>query len=149
MQVSAVIPTYNCSRLLRRAIDSVLAQSIPVELIVVDDGSSDDTATVVASYGNAVRYLYQPNAGAAAARNAGICAARGEWIAFLDHDDEWLPTKTEKQLAAIKMRPESAVCYTWCWLVNHAGDERLVRMRRPERSGRDFAGRTSLCRRWQ
>jgi glycosyltransferase involved in cell wall biosynthesis len=97
--VSAIIPTYNCSRYLEEAIDSALAQTYPhVEVVVVDDGSTDQTAGVAASYGNAVKYVYQENRGTATARNTGIAHSRGELIALLDHDDRWLPEKLERQV---------------------------------------------------
>jgi glycosyltransferase involved in cell wall biosynthesis len=96
--VSVVIPAYNAQQYIARAIRSVLAQTFaPTEIIVVDDGSTDKTADVVKSFGPAVRYLHQANAGAAAARNHGINAATCEWVAFLDADDEWLPEKLERQ----------------------------------------------------
>ena len=85
---SVIIPAYNAEATLARALDSVLAQTWPAyEIIVVDDGSSDATAAVVAMYGDKVRYLYQYNAGVSAARNAGAEAASGDWLAFLDADD--------------------------------------------------------------
>ncbi|CAH1087182.1 glycosyltransferase family 2 protein [Candidatus Nitrotoga sp. 1052] len=85
---SVIIPAYNAAATLARALDSVLAQTWPAhEIIVVDDGSSDATAAVVAAYGDKVRYLYQYNAGVSAARNAGAQAASGDWLAFLDADD--------------------------------------------------------------
>ena len=85
---SIIIPAYNAAATLARALDSVLMQTWPAhEIIVVDDGSSDATAAVVASYGDKVRYLYQHNAGVSAARNVGAKAASGDWLAFLDADD--------------------------------------------------------------
>lgn len=85
---SVIIPAYNAAATLARALDSVLAQNWPAhEIIVVDDGSRDATAAVVATYGDKVRYLYQQNAGVSAARNAGAQAATGDWLAFLDADD--------------------------------------------------------------
>jgi len=91
MRISVVIPAYNAGRYIGRAIDSVLAQTRPPdEIIVVDDGSTDDTAAVVRGYGDKVRFIRQENAGASVARNTGIEAATGDWIAFLDADDEWL-----------------------------------------------------------
>jgi len=97
--VSVVIPTYNAASFLEQAVDSALAQTYgAVEVIVVDDGSTDHTAEVLGRYANRLRVLQQANQGAAAACNAGVEAAAGGWIAFLDADDEWLPAKLERQL---------------------------------------------------
>lgn len=105
--VSVVIPAYNAQDYIGRAIDSVLAQTLPPdEIIVVDDGSTDNTARVVKSYGSKVRYIHQENAGASVARNAGIDAAAGPWIAFLDSDDEWLPEKLRLQTELLKRNPD-------------------------------------------
>jgi len=105
--VSVIIPAYNSEKFIRRAIDSVLAQTHPAaEIIVVDDGSTDNTGEIVQSYGPPVQYLHQENAGPGAARNAGIRAARGDWIAFLDHDDEWLPEKLQVQLDLLQRHPD-------------------------------------------
>ncbi len=90
--VSAVIPSYNYGAYVGKAIDSVLKQTHPnVECIVVDDGSTDNTREVVAAYGERVRYIYQKNAGLPDARNTGVKAALGEFVGFLDSDDEWEP----------------------------------------------------------
>ncbi len=98
--VSVVIPAYNLARYLPQAIDSALAQSCPAaEVIVVDDGSLDETPELLASYGDRIRILRQENRGLSAARNAGAAVARGDLLAFLDADDVWLPTKLEKQIA--------------------------------------------------
>ena len=111
--VSVIIPTYDRASTLPRAIDSVLAQTLaPLELIVVDDGSADDTERLVRDRYARVRYLKQSNAGVSAARNRGLAAARGSWLAFLDSDDEWRPRKTERQLAALAERPDVLVCHT-------------------------------------
>jgi len=99
-QVSAVIPTYNYGRFVVEAVESALGQSWPVEVIVVDDGSFDDTRQRLAGYGDRIRYIYQENRGLSAARNTGIRAARGEWVAFLDADDVWHRDKTAVQLNA-------------------------------------------------
>jgi glycosyltransferase involved in cell wall biosynthesis len=105
--ISAVIPAYNNAAYLPDAVASVRAQSVPVrEIIVVDDGSTDNTAAVVATLGADIRYLRQINAGPSAARNAGIAAAQGEFIAFLDADDQWTPDKTAQQLAVFEKHPE-------------------------------------------
>src|SRR5215212_11526906 len=98
--VSVVIPTYNRRRLVVEAVESALAQTYrPLEILVVDDGSTDGTEAELHRFGSAVRYLKQPNQGAAAARNRGIRAATGELVAFLDSDDLWAPAKIEKQVA--------------------------------------------------
>lgn len=109
--VSVVIPAYNAAWCVRKAIDSVLAQDYrDFEMIVVNDGSTDDTAPVLASYGSAIRVVDQANGGMSNARNAGIRAARGELIAFLDSDDWWLPTKLGRQVALMHERPELGFC---------------------------------------
>jgi glycosyltransferase involved in cell wall biosynthesis len=100
--VSAVIPAFNYGRYIADAIDSVLAQTRPPqEVIVVDDGSTDDTRTRVSRYGGRVRYVHQANRGLSAARNTGIREASHEWIAFLDADDVWHPEKLEVEFNAI------------------------------------------------
>jgi glycosyltransferase involved in cell wall biosynthesis len=99
--VSAVIPAYNAEQFISDPIQSVLAQTFEIaEIIVVDDGSSDRTAEVAAGFPR-TQVIRRPNGGQAAARNTGIHAASGEWIAFLDHDDVWLPRKTEIQLGYV------------------------------------------------
>lgn len=106
--VSVILPTYNRAHLLPRAIRSVLAQSFhDFELIVVDDGSTDATQAVVCGFGDH-RIIYLPpqeNLGDSGARNRGIAIARGEWLAFQDSDDEWLPSKLERQLAFAQRYP--------------------------------------------
>lgn len=110
--VTAVIPAYNRAHLLPRAIESVLAQtSPPREVIVVDDGSTDDTSAVVSSYGGRVRYVHQTNAGGAAARNRGVGEANTEWIAFLDSDDVWLPNHLASVGAAMEATDERGDLY--------------------------------------
>jgi glycosyltransferase involved in cell wall biosynthesis len=97
--VSVVIPTYNYAHFLGDAIESALAQAYKnIEVIVVDDGSSDNTSDVVKKYEGAVRYIYQNNRGLSAARNTGIRESRGQYIAFLDADDIWMPEKISEQL---------------------------------------------------
>ena len=99
--VSVVIPTYNRAGVICRTIDNVLAQTYRnTEIIVVDDGSTDDTQAKLRSYGGRIRVIAQSNAGPAAARNRGIEAATGDLIAFQDSDDLWLPNKLERQAAA-------------------------------------------------
>ncbi len=92
MRISVVIPTYNRAAAVREAIASVLVQTRPAdEILVVDDGSTDHTAEVLADFGDRIRVIAQPNGGVSAARNAGIGHATGDWLAFLDSDDVWLP----------------------------------------------------------
>ncbi len=106
--VSVVIPTFNRASLVREAILSVVHQKIvkPLEIIVIDDGSTDDTESVVRSIRGDIVYIYQNNQGVSAARNVGICVSKGEWIAFLDSDDLWLPHK---------------LYYHWNYCVNNPG----------------------------
>jgi glycosyltransferase involved in cell wall biosynthesis len=113
--VSVLIPTFNRRTQTVAAVDSALSQTVPVdEIIVVDDGSTDGTTEHLRShYGTRVRVLRQENAGASAARNRGIREAKGEWIAFLDSDDVWFPTKIERQLEALSSFGfEPGVCFT-------------------------------------
>jgi len=112
-KISVIIPTYNRQEFLAKAIDSVLGQTYTdFELIVVDDGSTDDTARCVAGYGAQVCYIYQENRGPAAARNTGIRAAEGELIAFLDSDDRFAPEKLAVQQAAMAALPEYLISHT-------------------------------------
>ncbi len=98
-KVSVVIPTYNYGRFIGEAIESVLGQTFPVfEIIVVDDGSTDNTEEIVAKFGDKVKYIKQKNGGVGLARNTGVKNSSGEFIAFLDADDRWLPQKVERQM---------------------------------------------------
>jgi len=111
--ISCIVPVFNGERYLKEALESIRAQTYrPLELIVADDGSTDGTAAVAAGYGEQVRYLFQPNAGPAAARNLGLTAARGEFVAFLDHDDLWHPEKLARQMARFQARPGLDLCFT-------------------------------------
>ncbi len=109
--VSAVIPAYNAEATIERAINSILTQTRPVhEIIVVDDGSIDATAEIIKQFGSKVKYILQENAGASVARNTGVQAAVGNWIAFLDADDEWFSHLQEQQVAILTQYPK--LC--WC-----------------------------------
>ena len=102
MNISVVIPTYNRVELLKRSIDSVINQTIkPFEIIIVDDGSNDGTQAMVKKKYDSLKLIKQKNKGASAARNSGIRASSGEWICFLDSDDEWKNDKLEKQITAV------------------------------------------------
>jgi glycosyltransferase involved in cell wall biosynthesis len=111
--VSCIVPAFNGERYLGEALESILGQTYrPLEVLVADDGSTDATAAVMARYGEPVRYLCQPTAGPAAARNLGLRAARGEFVAFLDQDDLWHPEKLARQMARFQSRPTLDVCVT-------------------------------------
>jgi glycosyltransferase involved in cell wall biosynthesis len=104
--VSVIIPTYNYGRYLGEAIESALKQTYPpLEVIIVDDGSTDETPQVLAAFGTRIRSVRQVNAGVGAARNNGIGMARGEYIALLDSDDIWMPTKLELQMSRFAKDP--------------------------------------------
>lgn len=105
--VTAVIPAYNSADSISIAIDSVLAQTLPVyEILVIDDGSHDETFKVASQYGHPVRVLRKKNGGCSSARNLGILESRGEWIAFLDSDDTWLPERIARQADVLTKHPE-------------------------------------------
>lgn len=111
-KVSVVMPCYNNAAYVRQAVDSVLQQDYPnIELIVVDDGSKDNSLEVLASYGDRIRVIVQPNQGPAAARNNGIRHATGDYIAFLDSDDLWLPGKLSAQLEFLQKNPDFIACF--------------------------------------
>lgn len=109
--VSVIIPAYNAGKTIALTIDSILAQSQPpLEVLVVDDGSIDDTAAIAEAYPEPVRVIRKPNGGPASARNLGARLAKGEWLAFLDSDDLWLPRKLERQLA-LADDPKTAIVH--------------------------------------
>src|SRR5213078_156464 len=104
--VSVIIPVYNGARYLRAALESVFAQTYrPIEVIVVDDGSGDDSGVIAQSFPD-VHFIHQENQGVAAARNHGFDAARGEFIAFLDQDDLWTPEKLKVQVNYLLNHPD-------------------------------------------
>lgn len=135
--VSCIVPTHDSERTLAEALDSILAQTYrPIEVIAADDGSTDGTAVIVASYGDRVRYVRHARSGPAATRNLGIAAARGEFIAFLDHDDLWRPEKLAIQMACFDADPDLDACTTHIqtfWApeldaeVRRSGDDRWLR----------------------
>ena len=117
--VSVIIPTYNSARYVTAAVESVLAQTYKdFEILVIDDGSTDETELVMDKYQAPVRYLRQTNGGVSVARNHGIAESRGHYVAFLDADDVWLPHKLERQLTSLQEHPECRACYTALITVN-------------------------------
>ena len=111
--ISCIVPVFNGERYLGEALDSILAQTYrPIEIIVVDDGSTDGTRELVARYGDSVHYIRQKNTGAPTARNLGLSVAQGDLIAFLDSDDLWHPEKLARQMARFEARSELDVCVT-------------------------------------
>ena len=150
-RVSVIIPTYNRADTLGRAVDSTLAQTIDdIEVLVVDDGGSDGTQELVEAIADPrVRYLaHDTNRGVSAARNTGLTAARGEYVAFLDSDDEWVPRKLDRQLSALVDRGEGwvgAYCDIASAGLSPAGriaaavSELLFRSSAPREGGRELA----------
>lgn len=122
--ISVVVPTFNRSAFIGATLDAILAQTLrPLEILVVDDGSTDDTREVCARYGDDVRYLRQENAGVSAARNHGMRLARGEWVAFCDSDDLWHPQKLAVELA-FTAAAGARWCITGCRLIDPSGAPR-------------------------
>ncbi|MFZ4288419.1 glycosyltransferase family 2 protein [Variovorax sp. HJSM1_2] len=112
-RISVVIPCYNAERYIAAAIESVLAQEWPdLQIVVVDDGSKDASAQIIQQRFPQVLLVQQPNQGVAAARNTGIAASNGEWIAFLDADDLWLPGKLHRQWQSLESNAEAQMAYT-------------------------------------
>ena len=144
-QVSVIIPTYNRGWILKEAIDSVLAQDYKdLELIVVDDGSTDNTFEILASYGNDIKVLFQENKGVSAARNRGITEASGQLIAFLDSDDLWLPRKLSTQIDFFNQMPDALICQTEeIWVRNGIRVNPKKRHKKP--SGMIFEPSLELC----
>lgn len=125
--VSVVIPTYNRARFLGAAVASVRAQTYPcAEIVIVDDGSTDDTAQVVAGLGERIRHVRQANAGPAAARNRGIEESRGDLVAFLDTDDRWLPEKLAKQVDILQRDPAVALVCADMTIVDETGQVQVA-----------------------
>jgi glycosyltransferase involved in cell wall biosynthesis len=113
MEISVIIPTYNRAHLIKHTLDSILVQSYaPSEIIVVDDGSTDDTEAVLASYAPRVRYLRVRNSGPCSARNRGVAATRAPWLAFCDSDDLWHPDKLRSQVELCSSARDVQYCFT-------------------------------------
>ncbi len=121
--VSVVIPVFNGVNFLREAVESVFSQTYPdIELILVDDGSTDETWTFIESYGERVRAIHKENGGVASALNVGIRQARGSLIAWLSHDDLFFPEKIDRQVRFLETHPQYGVCYTDFEIINATGD---------------------------
>jgi glycosyltransferase involved in cell wall biosynthesis len=120
--VSVIIPTYNGGKFLLDAVNSALQQTYaPLEIIVVDDGSQENILQVLSPVSKRIKYIRQENAGPAAARNTGIRAAKGEFIAFLDDDDLWHPMKTEAQMCLMSQDPDCGLVYSYPVLIDENG----------------------------
>jgi glycosyltransferase involved in cell wall biosynthesis len=143
-KVSVIIPCYNSARYLGQAIESVQAQQYTdYEIIVVDDGSTDDTAQVAARYADKVRYLYQNNQGLPGTRNSGVAVSSGEYLAFLDSDDLFLPHKLRVQVAALDAAPELSLVASGYQYINQ--DNRVLGDERPWK-GRPCTDLASILR---
>ena len=141
--VSVIIPVRDGARFLAAAVESVLGQTYPhVECVVIDDGSTDQTPSVIASFGTRIRSYSQPNQGVARARNRGAQLARGELLAFLDADDCIRPDSFERQLTRLAEHPEAAVVYTASELIDEHGRHLSTRPVPPV--GRAFASTVAL-----
>ena len=124
-RVSIIIPTYNCDQFLGRAIDSALSQSYTdYEVLVVDDGSTDDTPNVVAPYGQRIRYFHQGNRGVSAARNLALSHATGEFVAYLDADDMWYPEKLATQVAFLDIHQDCGLVHTEVSVIDE--DDKII-----------------------
>lgn len=122
-RVSVTVPCYNSEPFIAETIESVLAQTFSdFEIVVVDDGSQDRTGEIVQSFGDSrIRYFYQENQGLAKTRNRLIELAEGEYVAFLDHDDVWLPQKLERQIALFQRQAELVLVYADCYVIDVTG----------------------------
>ena len=144
-EISVILPTYNRCLFLKQAIESVLAQTFTdYELIVVDDGSTDETPELLASYGEKIITIRQENKGVSAARNAGIQKASARLIAFLDSDDLWMPEKLAVQKAFFDARPNDLICQTEeIWIRN--GIRVNPKIKHKKQSGMIFEPSLHLC----
>jgi len=143
--VSVIIPTFDRAWALKTAIDSVLAQTYtPIEIIVINDGSTDNTLDILAGYGNKIQVLDQENRGVSAARNLGIKHSRGQYIALLDSDDAWEPDKISCQISFFDQHPEALICQTEeIWIRNGRRVNPKVKHKKP--SGMIFEPSLHLC----
>jgi len=152
-KVSVIIATYNRSHFVCEAIESVLNQTfLDFEIIVIDDGSKDNTKQVLEKYGSRIHYIFQENKGRAESRNTGIKNTKGEYIAFLDDDDIWLPNKLEKQVAFLDSHPEIGLVHTFVELIDEQGlllqkeTEKCFKFyRKAMKLGYAYEGMSQLC----
>ena len=124
-KVSVIIPVYNCERYIVESLDSVFSQDYPdLEVIVINDGSTDGSLEILEQYERPIFIINQENSGSAVARNAGMAKARGEYIAFLDSDDKWLPGKLKRQVEFLESNLDYGLVYSnWvCWTSNSNGE---------------------------
>jgi len=149
--ISCIIPAHNAERFLGEAVESALAQTYqPIEVVIVDDGSTDSTADVAGSFANTVRYVHQANAGASAARIRGIEATTGELIALLDADDVWLPEKLDRQATEFVRRPELDALFTYVqnfWIDELREEAERFKDHRIARPLPGYVGGTMMVRR--
>lgn len=139
--VSVIIPAYNAAPYVAAAVDSALAQTYaPVEVVVTDDGSTDGTAEILRPYREAgkITYIYQKNAGLSSARNTGIRASHGEYIALLDSDDLFLPDKIERQIGYLEAHPACGISYCGIAHFYEEDPERMLNLKYEYYSGADF-----------
>ena len=147
-KVSIIIPAYNQEQFVTQAVDSALAQTYPnVEVIVIDDGSTDGTRDVLANYGKKIKYIHQQNKGLAGARNTGILAAQGDYLLFLDSDDIIPPSKLELQVPLLETQPEFGLVYSAWQCVNEDCTQVLLEYRMNKQGNllRDLLRRTFFC----
>jgi glycosyltransferase involved in cell wall biosynthesis len=144
-EVSVIIPTFNRGWIIEEALDSVFAQDFKdFELIVVDDGSTDNTRNILKSYPHEIKVIHQQNMGVSAARNQGIASASGKFIAFLDSDDLWLPKKMTTQVKFFSASPDAMICQTEeMWVRNNVRVNPKERHKKP--SGLIFEPSLALC----
>jgi len=149
--ISCIVPVFNGELYLAEALESILKQSYrPLEIIVVDDGSSDGTAAVVQRYGDRVRYLRQNNSGPATARNLGLSAVQSDFVAFLDADDLWHAEKLARQMARFEARLELDVCVAHVqnfWIPELREEEERLRDNRVSKPLPGYVTGTLLARR--
>jgi glycosyltransferase involved in cell wall biosynthesis len=125
-RISVIIPCYNAAEFISETIESVLCQTLPAaEILVIDDGSTDRSLDVLSRFGSRIRVISKVNGGPASARNLGISAASGDFIALLDSDDLWVEEKLARQMAVMEACPETALLFSEAWMFREEGGERI------------------------